>query len=294
MPHIYTPSAVQLALPMKLIPAGPVALGSSRFADAPPKVIHVSKFLMGETAVTEDQYRQVIGKQGNAKAEGNCPATCVSHDDAVAFIQRLGIPNSGLPSEAEWEKAARGPARNLLEVMEADGIPTPGERADRLDDYLGGRFENAVTELQVGAEIVTDRKQLEQIVRQNRVLYVWNVYGTPSGTLNDDEAWQSVNEQKEGPAAADWGPANGYGLQGMTGGVWEWVGDWYQEAYYRTSPNQDPMGPKEGRARGLRGGSWNDSLPDDLRAAFRNYSHPDYRNYGLGFRVASAVPQDSR
>jgi formylglycine-generating enzyme required for sulfatase activity len=40
-----------------------------------------------------------------------------------------------------------------------------------------------------------------------------------------------------------------------------------------------------GRDRDLRGGSFNNDA-DNLRAAYRNYNHPDNRNDNIGFRCA--------
>ncbi|HCU25656.1 MAG TPA: hypothetical protein DF383_11630 [Deltaproteobacteria bacterium] len=43
----------------------------------------------------------------------------------------------------------------------------------------------------------------------------------------------------------------------------------------------------------LRGGSWNNNNPDNLRAAYRNNKHPDDRNNNIGGRVVLA-PQHSQ
>lgn len=51
---------------------------------------------------------------------------------------------------------------------------------------------------------------------------------------------------------------NGYGLYGMSGGVWEWISDWYDSEYYQNSPTKNPQGPSEGSEKVLRGGSWAD------------------------------------
>lgn len=49
---------------------------------------------------------------------------------------------------------------------------------------------------------------------------------------------------------------NGYDLSEMTGNVWEWCNDWYESNYYSYSPQSNPTGPMTWRYRVLRGGSW--------------------------------------
>ncbi|MBI5387673.1 MAG: SUMF1/EgtB/PvdO family nonheme iron enzyme [Verrucomicrobia bacterium] len=48
--------------------------------------------------------------------------------------------------------------------------------------------------------------------------------------------------------------ANGYGLYGIAGNVWEWCWDWYGS--YSSGSQSDPRGPTSGLYRVFRGGSW--------------------------------------
>jgi formylglycine-generating enzyme required for sulfatase activity len=79
---------------------------------------------------------------------------------------------------------------------------------------------------------------------------------------------------------------NAWGLYDMHGNVWEWVHDWYDSGYYRTSPKKDPRGPATGSQRLGRGGGYFNDDPRYLRSAHRGWTSATNHHDGLGFRVA--------
>jgi formylglycine-generating enzyme required for sulfatase activity len=76
---------------------------------------------------------------------------------------------------------------------------------------------------------------------------------------------------------------NPYGLFDTLGNVWEWCNDWFDAAYYKSSPAKDPRGPEKGDGKAMRGGSWVNT-PWFIRVSFRFRYLPSFRNAYLGFR----------
>jgi formylglycine-generating enzyme required for sulfatase activity len=71
----------------------------------------------------------------------------------------------------------------------------------------------------------------------------------------------------------------------MSGNVWEWVEDWYDETYYKNMPQDNPKGPSSGSLKVVKGGCY-DSLADGVRVAERLGLLPQYSDQYTGFRIA--------
>jgi len=101
-----------------LIPAGEFDMGSpfSEGGDDDEGPVHHVKipkpFYLSKYEVTQKQWREVMGSDPSYFKGNDLPVECVSWNDVQEFIKKLnereGTEKYRLPSEAEWEYAARG------------------------------------------------------------------------------------------------------------------------------------------------------------------------------------------
>lgn len=244
--------------------------GDGQADEKPVHSVCVDDFYMGKYEVTLGEFRQFVNGTNyrtEAETDGGCyvpkdgkiqkdssitwknpgfqqtdrdPAVCISWNDANEFVtwkSKTTGDRYRLPTEAEWEYAARS----------------------------GGK----------------------------KYKYSWG-NGNPSGNIADESGkrkfpgWTIWNGYDDGfvytSPVGIFGP-NEIGLYDMTGNVWEWTGDWYDERFYRDSPKDDPKGPSGGTTRVLRGGAWNYN-PGNSRVAYRGRNYPDYSYTVIGFRFA--------
>lgn len=110
IPKTYTNS---IGMKFALIPAGEFMMGSEEFDWAKPvHKVKISKpFYLGIYPVTQRKWKEVMGSNPSYFKGDNLPVEQVSWDDVQKFINKLNEKNGTdkyrLPSEAEWEYAAR-------------------------------------------------------------------------------------------------------------------------------------------------------------------------------------------
>ena len=237
--NVYTVKVGDVSFNMVKVEGGTFTMGatSEQGSDAyseekPTHSVTLSSFSIGETEVTQALWEAVMGENPSSfKGNPQCPVENVSWNDCQDFISKLnnllssqlGGKRFRLPTEAEWEFAARG------------GNKSKGYK------YCG------------------------------------------SNNLGD-VAWYDGNSNSQTHPVKQ-KQANELGIYDMSGNVWEWCSDWYDEDYYSVYPICNPKGPSSGSYRVIRGGSW-DCNASYCRSSFRVNCSPGRELNYLGLRLA--------
>ncbi|MEC7984719.1 MAG: SUMF1/EgtB/PvdO family nonheme iron enzyme, partial [Myxococcota bacterium] len=190
-----------------------------------------------------------------------------------------------LPTEAEWEYAARG-LFPLTEEEEAANRaaeqpppPVPLEREEKVQEKPKPKKKKK-TKKEIAKEKEREKKRKESLQRRKDYAerLTWIFAG---GEKADEVAWYQKNSKKM-PQMVGIKKKSPIGLYDMSGNVWEWCNDWY--APYPNTNTVDPMGAKSGLYKVLRGGSWASGVRD-IRIVNRFRRYPTARNNQTGFRL---------
>ncbi|MCL2068248.1 MAG: formylglycine-generating enzyme family protein [Treponema sp.] len=251
-------------------------------------------FTPDDAANYNTRRRNVSITVNKAEAIINCPVERITWYDAVYFCNKLSIlegfepvytitgisktTTSGLtyisnatvavdwtkngyrlPTEAEWEYAARG-------------------------DYPNKATETATKPFGIG-----DGTKLTWEMANINGQKPYDLAATPPGEYDDPSGKRISSTTPVG----DYDP-NNYGLYDMHGNVEEWCWDWYRPDYItygfetRTTDgagaNEDPAGPFDAASRIMKGGYWNDEA-QNARSAYRSSDNSSTRGSRIGFRL---------
>lgn len=276
-PGVYMHGADETA--MVYVPAGTFLRGTpasrtealqAQFGDyfsgeSPQQIVYLSAYYIDRFEVTNRQYARFLRAVDNdqhrychadepphkphtptywrdPRLNGpNHPVTGVDWYDAYAYCHWA---DKRLPTEAQWEKAARGPSGR---------------------EYPWGDVWNATysrnVESTLGRPIHREQEWLHLLGRLN---------------LND------LAHMKQPVGSFPLG-VSPYGAHDMGGNLWEWCRDSYRKDYDPEGQTHDPTGPPASPYKILRGDAWI-SHRGKIRAAYRNYDLLTDRHLEIGFR----------
>ncbi|WP_176329681.1 formylglycine-generating enzyme family protein [Thioflexithrix psekupsensis] len=215
------------------IPAGCYTIGSQeaeegRYPDEYSRSeVCLDAFWLGETEVTNAQYRKFVAAHDSRNYlqrtlnDDEQPVVFVSWDEAVAFADWLTQQYDGkfrfrLPSEAEWEYAARA-----------------GANASRFwgdDPHLACQFANVLDEITLSTN--------------------------PFSSWAGDKNWHRCQDGFSVTAPVKQFQANAFGLYDTLGNVWEWTCSAYLNEEITRELALQCTSSSETMTRVIKGGGW--------------------------------------
>lgn len=253
--------------------------GSDAYDDEKPAhQVTLSTYYIGETEVTQELWKAVMGSNPSDFAPKETNASQCSYDAFVADAKRLNAKKPSavkIPTRQEWDAAMVTTSGSLKRPVEQVSWDDCQEFIRRLNQLTGRTFR-----------LPTDA-EWEYAARGGSKSRGYKYAG---GNDINTVAWYDKNAYYKGESSPDYGThvvktksPNELGLYDMSGNVWELCQDWYGD--YNASAQTNPKGPATASARVVvRGGCWYYSARF-CRVSFRNSFNPNYRVNYMGLRL---------
>jgi len=217
MPFVnYTETTQNLNLAMVAVKGGTFQMGSNN-GNADEKPVHsvtLSNYYIGKYEVTQKQWKDVMGKNPSYFKGRNLPVEQVSWNDVQEFLRKLNQitgKHYRLPTEAEWEYAARGGAQS-------SGYQYSGSDNTNKVAWYG---KNSGNKLLSGdwkrSKIKSNNCKTHTVgTKKPNELGIYNMSGNVWEWCND---WYNKTYYKESPKINPKGPSSGVN-QVIRGGSW--------------------------------------------------------------------------
>jgi formylglycine-generating enzyme required for sulfatase activity len=187
------------------------------------KVTFEKPFAIGKYPVTQAQWQMVMGRNPSRFAGEDHPVETVSHGEACEFIKRLNQKEDtgfyALPSEAQWEYAARAGSESTYCF---------GPERTRLADYGWYRKNSGETTHPAGRLAPND----------------WGLYDMHGNVHEWCADWFDRNYYARSPRKDPEGPDRGL-ARALRGGDWG-SEDWYCRCAIRSLSAPDRRSPRVG------------------------------------------------
>ena len=126
-----------------LIPGGEFQMGSNAAEDETPHAVHLFAYFIDRYEVTQEQFEKIMESNPSDFHGNNLPVEQATWYEARDYCKAVG---QRLPTEAEWEKAARGGTRTVYTWGDAmDGeYAWYWDNSKRTTHPVGSRKSNAL------------------------------------------------------------------------------------------------------------------------------------------------------
>ena len=240
-------------------------LGDDSQNNNKPHTVSLTAYRIGETEVTQELWEKVMGENpswfkgtGNppdgSEVQEKRPVESVNWYECIAFCNEL-TKQAGL-GESQCVYSVEGHIYGTADAV--------AKKVPEMDMNKKGFRLPTEAEWEWAAMGGKDYKWSGTNKLVHLINYAW---------YNDSKTHEVKKKQP-----------NGYGLYDMSGNVWEWCWDWYENS--TPEGGQDPTGAVSGSDRVDRGGGWGNDANFAARA-YRVYDGPGISSFSLGLRVVS-------